>query len=147
MGGELEGTQAELVEHAQDAEVAVHVEASFQVQDGGDLLLLLEGLDFGDVAGDADGGGVVFDLAVGEVDQAQSLFGFEVAGVVILGDKEGEEEGVEAAFLGADEVEVAVLDPLADVASMIKLAGDDVDVGVKDEHLFVELTGREGEVG
>ncbi len=147
VGGKLEGAEAELVEHAQDAEVAVHVEAAFEVEDSGDFFLLLESLDFGDVAGDADGGGVPFDLAVGEVDQAEGLLGFEVAGVVILGDEESEEEGVEAAFFGADEVKVAVLDALADVAAVIELAGDDVNVGVEDEHLFVELPGGEGEGG
>lgn len=48
---------------------------------------------------------------------------------------------------GSGKVELAVRFTLADVAAVIKLAIDGVDVGVEDEGVEVELAGAIGDLG
>ena len=62
-----------------------------------------------------------------------------MARVVVFGDEQGEEERVQAPLFRPHEIKVAVLDTLADVAAAVELAVDDVQVRVKNEHLFVQL--------
>ena len=84
-----------------------------------------------------------YDLFDRAIEHAERLFGFEAGGIVILGDEDREEEGAEAAFAGAGEVELAVGLARPDVAAVIEDAVDGVDVAVEDERLRAQRGGSE----
>ena len=75
---------------------------------------------------------VALDLFERRVEHAQRLLGLEPAGIIVLGDEDGEEQRAEAAFLGAREVELAVRLALADVAAVVEDAIDGVHMPVED---------------
>ena len=100
--GQLRGAQAQAVQVAQHAQVAVQIEAAFEIQHRRDLAGPVDALDVGGVERQLDRvAGSPASCVEREVDQAERLLGFEALRVVVLGDEDGEEHGVEAAFLGA----------------------------------------------
>ena len=83
-------------------------------------------------------GVVALDLLERAIEHAQRLLGFEAAGIVVLGHEDGKEQRAEAALFGARQVELAVGLALADIAAVIELAVDGVDVAVEDERAGVQ---------
>ena len=137
VGGKLERAQAQAVEIAKDAEVAVQIEASFEIHEGRDLSRLADALDVRGVEGELDLGPVLCQLVV-RVDETQDLLRFETRGVVLLRHEQRKERRVEPSLFRAGEIELTVLDALAHVATVVKLPIHHVNMGIEDERVLVE---------
>ena len=119
-------------------EVAVQIESAFEIHEGRDLSRLADALDVGRAEGQLDLVRVLCELIVGGVNQPEHLLRLETRRVVLLGDEQAEEHRVEATLLGANQIELPIVDALAHVAAVVELAIDDVDVGIEDEGVLVE---------
>jgi hypothetical protein len=65
----------------------------------------------------------------------------------MLGDEQREKQGAEAAFTSARQVEVTVLETLANIATVIELPVDHVNVGIEDQHFGVQAARGVGCLG
>ena len=129
----------EAVQIAQHAEIAIEIEAALEIEHRGDLAGLVDPLDVRRVLREFDLVPILIELRAAPGRSAQRLLGLEPLRIVILRDEDREEHRVDAALLGARQIELAVRDALADVAAVIKLAIDDVDVRIEDERVLMQL--------
>jgi len=133
VGGELDGAKAEAVHRADDGGIAIEIEAAFDVEDSGDFAGFVNAFDVAAVIGELDGVVITGDLRGGEIKHANRLLGFEAGGVVILGDEDREEEGTESTFFSSGEIELAVRFSFANVAAVIELAIDGMNMAIEDQ--------------
>ena len=87
---------------------------------------------------------IALQLRQRKIDQPQRLLRFEALRIVILGDEDREEHGIDAALFRARKVELAIGHALPDVAAVIQLAIDHVHVSIEDEGVLVQLAGPRG---
>jgi hypothetical protein len=135
--GELGGAETETVHVAKNSEVAIQIVAAFDIQNGGDSAGGAYAFDVRGVAGELDFVFIGRELCEREVREAQGLAGFKSLRIVFLGNEDGKEHGAQTALARAGQIELAVGYLTADIAAMVKLAIDDVNVTVEDERLFV----------
>ena len=147
MGGELHRTQAQGVHAADDGGVAVEIEAALYVEHSGDLALGVDALDVGGGAREFDRLGVARDLLHGGIQHANRLLGLQARGVVVFRDEDGKEEGADAALTRSHEVELPVRLADADIAAVVELAVDGMNMAVEDERALVKFESTVGDRG
>jgi hypothetical protein len=121
------------VEDAQNAEIAIEVEAAFEVEYRSDSARARDSLDVTGVERQFDLVRVARNLPESKIDEPQRLPRLEARRVVFFANEQGEEHGVEAAFFRTRQIDLAVIDALADVTALVELAVDHVNVSVENQ--------------
>jgi len=135
----LRGSQPQPVKIPQHTEVAIQVETAFQVEHGRDLVLPVDALDIGCVQRQFDLVVILRKLGQGEIDQSKGLLCLHPLRIIFLRYEDGEEHGFHTALDRARQIELPVGDTVADVAPVIQLAVDHVNVTVEHERLFMQF--------
>ena len=89
-------------------------------------------------ARDLDRLAVAPNLVDGAIQHAQRLLGFQPPGIVVFRHEDGKEQRAESALPGARQIELAVGLPLANIAAVIELAVDRVNVPVENQGAGVQ---------
>src|SRR6266478_665295 len=133
MRRQLSGPKAQPVKIAQDAEVAIQIEAAFQVENGCYFAALVDAIYVRCIRGQLNLIVIFHDLLERFVHNTKYLFCFESSRLVFLRYVDREEQRADSTLLGARQIPLAIALPFADVAAMIELAIDRVYVSVEDE--------------
>ena len=137
--GKLHASQAKGVHPANHRGIAIQVEAALDIEHGCHLPAPMDVLDVRGIARDFDRLAVARDLLHRAIEHAQRLFGLVPRRVVILGHEDGKEQRADSALPGARQVELAVRLLRADVAAVIELTVDRVNVAVEDQRALMQL--------
>src|SRR5712692_4443180 len=136
--GELQRAQPEPVEGPQQMQIAIQVEAAFQIQECRHLAPAVNAFDGRGRERQLQNVLVFLDLFQSELDDAEGVLHFEAAGIIRLRRIDRKKHRVESAGAGARQVKMAVGITLADVEPFKKLPRHHVNVAVHHERIAME---------
>src|ERR1039457_3898298 len=138
MRRELNGPKPQPVHLAQNAQVAIQVEAALDIKHCCDPAALVNLFNIGRRPRNCDRCAVPPDLLERAIQHAQCLFGLQTRRIVVFRDEDGEEECAQPTLLGARQIELAVGLPAADIAAVIELAVDRMHMAVEHQRTRVQ---------